>query len=206
MHKSFPVEDTGQMNVRMVSPDGSSSRTRGRPRLLGRLGILGLLTGLICLGFRNPTLHKSALAGAIMIAVTIVGLTYVAWVVLRTRDMVVEPQALAPVDLWICRHSGPLAMAIAVGLFTFGILATAIADRRVDEPIWLTPQVIIPVVYFAMEVGFVLAMACLFSTRELRAARPILLWKASSLVLMLIYGLYVFLMPLSAVGSILGGW
>lgn len=183
---------------------GDPTSTR-RPRLLRRLGVLaGLGASLYCLA-AWPPLHDTGFDGLAFLILLLVGTVYLAWIVLRTRDMVWDPDSLHPIDAWLCRNSGPLASGLAAALLAFAIAAIAAAEADGKEPIFLTSEAVLAILYVVFEVGFVFAMACFYVPPELNPARPILMWRVISLVLAVIYGAYVLFIPIGRLASGLGG-
>jgi len=167
-----------------------------------RLGILCILSSIAYLASKPPGLRETVIGDALCIAFFIVPIVYLAWIILRTRDMLAEPSALHPIDRWISVRSGPLASLLILLLLCSSVVEISIAERAGREPIWLTSHLALQVVHFIMEVGFVLAIACLHCPRELNPTRPAMLWKAIAGVLVIIYGLYVVLIPVGVVASL----
>ena len=167
------------------------------PKFLRRLGVLGILTTLTCVVARSPFPRSSLWGEGLFRLLMIIAVVYLAWILLRTRDLVSHPWSLHPLDAWVCRRSGLLTTALATGLLSFAVVTIVSAERKGTEPIWLTNTVVLQTINLLMEIGFVLAVACCSAPSALRHVRPVFLWKAVSGFLCLIYGLYVILIPLS---------
>jgi len=156
----------------------------GRGRLLPNLSLLALLevgTGLL------P--HNALLFSLGLIAMLVV----VAYVVLATRDMLADVEQLNPVDRWICRWSGPLALLIGVVLL---LMVVTNIERPVSES-WVASRRGLFTIKLAMEVGFILTIACWCAPPKLRHVPPVILWRIIVVPLMLVYGLYFMLIPVS---------
>lgn len=168
-----------------------------RPRLLPRLGILSVIGTVAAMFPSNVDMLSGPLGAVIMTAV----LTYLAWTILRTRDMLHALESLHWLDVWLCRKSGPLCMGAATALVCFAIVEISDAIRHDTEPVWLTSRLAVSAIYAIMEPAFVLGMACLMSSKEVGHVRPLLLWKTLCVPLIIIFGLYIVLVPMASLAT-----
>jgi len=153
-----------------------------RARLLPKLGFLaGLELVMIALP-KGPEL---------LIGCFCVIITYTAYLVLKTLDMVRGcREALHAWDHAIVRRSGPLAGLIALMLL---VVVVCSLDQPV-EVTWLSSRPGLFFIKYFMEVGFILAVASLFALPEIEHVSPHWMWRVVAFPLMFIYGAYVILM------------
>ena len=174
-------------------------RGTSRPKLLPRLSILGLLAGIAHLISRYVGSQDDRVAEVVLSVFTVVGMLYMAWVILRINDMLKQLDLLHPTDAMLCQLAGPLAGGIGVGLLIFA----GYEGGAEKEPIWLTSRLALQVIHFIMEVGFVLAVACLLCRRDLGPVPPVFFWKAISTLLAIVFGMYALFIPLVRAATIL---
>ena len=163
-----------------------------KSHLLPRFGLLGVTTALFgvlrgLLSGLPPVIGKTFL-----LTFVIVGIVYLAWVILRTRDLVADYSCLSRIDRWLCWWSGPTCTGISVGLFVFAVLAVSVAERTRREPIWVRSNTVLGVIYFIMEISFVLAITCCVCSSKEVHIRPLVLWRVLCLPQAAIYGMYIF--------------
>lgn len=163
----------------------NSHNSVGRTRLLPSLLLLGGLECVVALLPRSPVLMG---VGFILIVF------YIAYLVLVTRDLVAEVDRLSPVDRVLCRWSGVLAVGIALGLI---VLLGLTADGREPQETWVGSRSGLFTIKCALEVGFILSVTCWCTPRALRHVRPVFFWRIVTIPLLLIYGSYVLLLPIS---------
>ena len=171
--------NVGHLTMNHVSNDAR------RCRLLPKLAFLALLEVVARFVPRNPTV--------LMISLMVI-LSYVAFLVLSTRDVVAScDYRLSPWDRELFRWSGPLAVLIGIVLI---VLAACSMDTPVPES-WIASPVGLFTVKYLMEVGLVLSIACWCANLSLRHVPPVILWRVIVAPLLLIYGSYVILIPVS---------
>ena len=95
-----------------------------------------------------------------------------------------------------------MTVTISLGLLAFAIVVTIVLDREGEGPAFLTNRLVIQALHWVMEMGFVLATACICSPRKLRHVRPVLLWKVLAALLRVVYGMPVILIPLVTIASL----
>ena len=178
---------------------------RAPARLLGRLGLLGVISGCVYLIPTNFIDPDSWLAGVIMLALGLIALVYLAWVSLRTRDMVANPDMLHPLDAWFCKYSGPLSVLLVLGILVFFLLSITAAESANEPPIWMRSPLAAQALYFSFEVEFVLSVACFCSSRRFHV-RPLLMWKCVATLQMIVFGMYVVFVPFVLVIGFLRDW
>lgn len=163
-----------------------------KSRLLPRLGILSIANALLVvarglLGKLPETIGLTLLA-----IVFFVGMGYLAWVILRTRDLVSDYLRLSRIDRWFCRWSGPICTGISTALFVFSVWAFSVAKSTGGEPIWIRSNAVLSVIYFVMEIAFVLAVTCCACPSKETHIRPLVVWKLLCLLQTVVYGAYIF--------------
>jgi len=165
---------------------GRGQVTYQRAQLLPRLGVLAILHGLAAAIAYVPWVWFVGSWTAVLSTV------YLAVIILRTRDVTRSGRRLHPFDSWICRLSGPLAVALAAML----LLGMSILMASNMEPgdLGLGSPWGLALVGLIMEVGVVLCVACLSTPRALQDVGPVVLWRLLAVPLLLIYGAYVVLL------------
>ncbi len=182
-------------NARVGEPvrkDRPESSTYDRPRLLPRLGALGVMSLLASAMAYSPI----AVFGIVLVSTGYLGV-----VILKTRDLVSNAARLHPSDRWICRKSGMLAAALAAALI-MGLSVLVAKDMEPAE-IGLGSWWGLLLLGFVMEIGVVLCVACLWAPRNLRHIRPLVLWKVMAIPLLLIYGAYVVLLLITPIATMM---
>ena len=172
--------------------DVAESRPCDRPKLLPRLGVLGIISLFVGVIAHTPV------AFLVMI---LLPTGYLGYVILKTRDLVSNSARLHPTDRWICRKSGFLATALAAALL-MGV-SVLMAQNIEPEAIGLESRWGMSLVGFVMEIGVVLCVACLGAPRDLRHVRPLILWKVMAIPLLLIYGAYVVLLLITPFATVM---
>ena len=183
--------------------NGAPIRRNRRSLLLPRFGVLALLSGvptLIGLVFGVP---GPAVGAGCFVAAMLVTIVYLAWLTLRTIELVAAHQSLNHLDVLICRYSGPLAWLLGFALLAFAIAAVSAAESHGGEPVFLRSRTVLQIIHFVMEIGFVLAITCVWSPRTLGHVWALPLWKLLCVLLIVIYGLYVVLIPVGVIASTL---
>ena len=114
---------------------------------------------------------------------------YVAYIALRTRDVVRRYSEIAPVDRWLLRLSGLLA-PFPVTLFLGSAYGLEAAGYNVNVVVfgnafgWT-------VVTTLFEFGFIAAFAAIAGAGTVPHVRPAFLWRALAIPLLVIYFLYL---------------
>jgi hypothetical protein len=166
--------------------------TSKRSKLLPALSALALLDLSMYLLSWVAGAQFALLIGSLFI------LVYVAYVVLATRELVTDPGRLHPFDLTVCRWSGPLALLIAVLLMLIVVVAV-LADVT---DLWFRSRTGLLIVKYAMEVGLILSVSARLAPARLGHVPPRSFWQNVSTPLLIIFGLYVVLIPFA---ELLGG-
>jgi hypothetical protein len=182
----------GMLLAEAAVDEVTESPSYDRPKLLPSLGALGAMNVLAALIAHSPL----GFFGVIVLSTGYLGV-----VILGTRDLVSNETRLHPTDRWLCRRSGVLAAGLAAALMAGVSLAVA---RDVElEAIGLESPWGLCLVGFAMEIGAVLCVACLWAPRNLRHTRPVILWKIVAVPLLVIYGAYVVLLLVTAAATMI---
>ena len=146
------------------------------------IGLLGaLFAHLITLGLRDlPTQFTLCLLAS---------LAYVTYLGIRTAIRIQKPDHVADFDILLCRWSW---------FFILGPVAIFLTTAYTMEARGLDPNVLIfgydtgwLVFQLLMEAGLVFSVAALFGPASLVIGRPRLLWKALSIPMSIVHGLYV---------------
>ena len=179
--------------------DITESPPYDRPKLLPRLGALGIVNFLTTAIAHSPISSFGITLVGMVLALVICG--YLGLVILKTRDSMLALHRLHPSDLWICRRSGALAVGLAVALLVG--LDILVAYDVAPSDIGVESSWGMALVGFVMEIGVVLSAACLWAPRSLQHTKPLILWKILAAPLLLVYGLYVVLLLLLPAASML---
>ena len=156
---------------------GQIEAPRGRPRLLP--GVLGLVVvdGVIWLLGRFASIDS----GFLIVIALILPIAYVAWLILRARDLLRDPQRLHPLDAWMCRWSGPLALCMFVVEFGCMALTDVLPEWKMLQP----PRVF-ALLHHVAEWGLLFSWLCLLGGPRLgRGSNRI--WKLVAAPLLLIF-------------------
>lgn len=163
----------------MSAEDGSGQveAQRGRPRLLP--GVLGLVVvdGAIWLLGRFTPIESVFL----VVVTLILPVAYVAWLILRARDLLRDPQPLHPLDAWMCRWSGPLALCMFALEFGFMALTDVLPKWEMLQP----PGVFV-LLHHVAEWGLLFSWLCLLGGPRFGRA-PNRVWRLVAVPLMLIF-------------------
>jgi hypothetical protein len=170
----------------------SESPSYDRPKLMPRLGVLGVMNLLATLNVHTPF----ALFG-----IEAISIGYLAVIILRTQGLMANEARLHPTDRWILRKSGVLAAGLATAL----ILGVSLAVAMDVDPAAAGLEVSwgLALLGFVMEIGVILCVACLWAPRSLRHTRPLIFWKLVAIPLLLIYATYVLLLVMVPAATII---
>ena len=133
-----------------------------------------------------------AASGPLFGALFVLGMIWLAVIVLRTCERSTDPRSLSLSDRTLLYWSGPLSVLLIV-------VIPAIAMANIEERNGVnrfTSDWSFQLVEILMTGGFVLSLCCLLSRRE-RHIPPRWLWKVICVPLLLIFGAYALLMPIS---------
>ena len=156
---------------------GQIEEQHNRPRLLP--GVLGLviLDGVLWLVGRFSPIES----GFLIAVALVLPIAYVAWLILRARDLLLDPQQLHPLDVWLSRWSGPLALCMFAVEFGCMALTDALPESK-----WLQPPRVFAILHHVAEWGLLFSWLCLLGgPRFGRAPRRI--WKLVATPLLLIF-------------------
>ncbi len=77
------------------------------------------------------------------------------------------------------------------------MLVGIVGVEKPPQETWIGSRSGLFTIKYTMEVGFIFSVACLCVPRELRHVPPAIAWRMVVVPLMVIYGLYIVLLPLS---------
>ena len=152
---------------------------RGRPRLL--IGLLGLAlvdVAVWSLG-RFTEIQPVFLIGLALP----LPIAYMAWLILRARDWFQSPLETSPLDTWVCRWSGPLAVCMFVVEFGCMALTNVLPEWRMLQ----RPDVF-AILHHVAEWGLLFSCLCRWVRPHVGRA-PKRVWKQVAVPLMLIFAL-----------------
>ena len=162
----------------------SRERAERRVKFLPRIGLLLLLNLIPAIPADHPLF---------LIGVLVPSLVYTAVLILSTRDTVRLADRLSPADLWLFRLSGP--GAILVTLVPFILLG--ILEPNFD----VNPRYTVLLGHFVLELGIVLATACLACGAGIRHVPPTVIWKIISAPLLLVYVVLLVVSMMTTMGE-----
>ena len=119
-------------------------------------------------------------------------LIFMGWMVVSTWDIMKSTHELHPMDDWLLRYSGLFSLLLAVALFVGAVVV--FSDEHLRNLVSATSHFGIVALQFVMEIGFIGAVACIWLPKPRRHLAPHFLWRILCFPLLLIYGLYVFLL------------
>lgn len=159
------------------------SSTRKRSRLLPSLSLLALIDLVLLNLPRWPIILALGFLGAVL---------YLACLVLSTKDIAADFENQHPIDRFLCRWSGPIAVLTFLGL----IIAVAQTDlKREPEETWIGSSWGLMSIKFTMELGFILSVACWCKPTG-SGHNSNLGWRILVVPLLVIYGMYLVLLPI----------
>ena len=175
--------------------DASEAKQARFPRLLAGVGLFA------CAGFAGEMLARlwPAAAGPVLGSLFFVGMIWLAVVVLRTCERSAEPRSLSRSDRALIYWSGPLSVLL---ILVIPVIAFANIEER-NAVNHFTSDWSFQVVEVLMASGFVLSFCCL-AARQDRHLPPRGVWKVICAPLLLIFGAYALLMPVSRAAAKMG--
>lgn len=157
-------------------------------QLLTGVGLFALLTGACeMLARRWPSV-----AGALFGALFLVGMVWLAVLALRATERAADVSALSGLDRALIYWSGPLCLLL-IALAAL-IARVSLEDQR--GQMRFTSRWSLHLLEAVVASGFVLSLCCL-RARPGTHVRPRRLWKVVCAPLLVAFGMYALLMPLS---------
>jgi hypothetical protein len=165
------------------------------PRLLTGVGLFAGATFACEIVVRHWPAPTTPLFGSL----AVFGMIWLAVIALRTCERSADPQSLSRLDQILIYWSGPLSVLLILAV---PVIALANIDER-DGRNYFTSDWVFQLVELLMSSGFVLSLCCLASRRG-RHLPPRRLWKLICAPLLLLFGAYALLMPLSCTAAKMG--
>ena len=161
-----PEADPGQIEVQ-----------RGPPRLI--IGILGLalIDVAVWLLGRFTEIEPVFLIGLALP----LPIAYMAWLILRAREWFQSPQETHPLDAWVCRWSGPLAVCLFVVEFGCMALTNVLPEWKI-----LRRPGVFALLHHVAGFGLLFSCLCLWVRPRIGRA-PNRIWRRVAVPLLLIF-------------------